>query len=106
MTGQVLLAAASAIVVLMGLTWLVSLAWKDASIVDPVWPFGFVVVAWVTRFVADGNDAQQWLLVAMVTLWGLRLSGYLAWRNAVRRRTTAIRRCGATGATTSGSSAC
>jgi steroid 5-alpha reductase family enzyme len=80
MTGQVLLAAASAIVVLMGVTWIVSLAWKDASIVDPVWPFGFVVVAWVTRLVADGNDARQWLLVALVTLWGLRLSAYLAWR--------------------------
>src|SRR6478735_7019838 len=80
MTGQVLLAAASAIVVLMGLTWLVSLAWKDASIVDPVWPFGFVVVAWVTRGVADGNAARQWLIVALVTVWGLRLSAYLAWR--------------------------
>ena len=39
-----------------GDTWLLSLAWHDASIVDPVWPLGFVVVAWVTRAVADGND--------------------------------------------------
>ena len=49
MTGSVLLAAAVAIVVLMVATWLLSLAWRDASIVDPVWPLGFVVVAWVTR---------------------------------------------------------
>ena len=80
MTGSVLLGASIAIVVLMILTWLLSLAWRDASIVDPVWPLGFVVVVWVTRAIADGNSARQWLLVVMVTLWGLRLSGYLAWR--------------------------
>ena len=80
MTGDVLLGAAVAIVVLMLITWLVSLAWRDASIVDPVWPLGFVLVVWVTRAIADGNGARQWLLVALVTVWGLRLSGYLAWR--------------------------
>jgi steroid 5-alpha reductase family enzyme len=80
MTGMVLGAAALAIAALMLVTWLLSLRWRDASIVDPVWPFGFVVVAWVVRVVADGNDARQWLLVAMTTIWGLRLSGYLAWR--------------------------
>lgn len=80
MTGSVLLGAAVAIVALMIATWLLSLARRDASIVDPVWPLGFVVVVWVTRAIADGNSARQWLLVAMVTVWGLRLSGYLAWR--------------------------
>ncbi len=80
MTGDVLLAGGVAILVLMVATWLVSLAWHDASIVDPIWPLGFVMVAWVTRAVATGNDARQWLLVALVSVWGLRLSGYLAWR--------------------------
>ncbi len=80
MTADVLLAGALAILVLMVATWLVSLAWRDASIVDPIWPLGFVVVAWVTRYGATGNDARGWLLVALVSVWGLRLSGYLAWR--------------------------
>ena len=80
MTGEVLLASAGAIAVVMIATWIVSLVLRDASIVDPVWPFGFVVVAWVTRAVADGLPARQWLIVAMVTIWGLRLSIYLAWR--------------------------
>ena len=31
--------------------------------------------------VDDGLDARQWLLVVMTTVWGLRLAGYLAWRN-------------------------
>jgi steroid 5-alpha reductase family enzyme len=80
MTASVLLAVAAAIVVLMLGTWLLSLVWRDASIVDPVWPLGFVVVAWVTLTVADGNPTRQWVLVGMTTIWGLRLSGYLAWR--------------------------
>jgi steroid 5-alpha reductase family enzyme len=80
MAGEVLLAAGAAIIVLMGLTWMLSLAWHDVSIVDPVWPLGFVVVAWVTRGIADGDPARQWLIVALVTLWGLRLSVHLAWR--------------------------
>ena len=75
-----LLAAAGAIAGLMLVTWLVSLALRDASIVDPVWPLGFVVVAWVVLAIADGNRARGWLLVALVTIWGLRLSAHLAWR--------------------------
>lgn len=77
---SVLLTAVGTIVVLMLVTWVISVVIKDASIVDPVWPLGFVLVAWAVRLTADGNDARQWLLVAMVTIWGLRLSGYLTWR--------------------------
>ena len=74
--------AAIAIVVLMIATWLVSLALKNASIVDIVWGLGFVLVAWVVRLrVDDGLAARQNLLVGMTTLWGLRLGGYLWWRN-------------------------
>jgi steroid 5-alpha reductase family enzyme len=71
----------AAICVLMITTWLVSLKLKDASIVDIIWGFGFVVVAWVARFVAHGNPDRQNVLVACATLWGLRLAGYLFWRN-------------------------
>jgi len=35
----------------------------------------------VGRIVGDGNDARQWLITLLTTLWGLRLAGYLAWRN-------------------------
>jgi steroid 5-alpha reductase family enzyme len=75
-----MLAAAGSIAALMLVTWLASLALRDASIVDPVWPLGFVLVAWVTHAVADGDPARSWLLVAMPTIWGLRLSAHLAWR--------------------------
>ncbi len=80
--GDVMLWSAVAVLALMVSTWVVSLAMKNASIVDIVWGLGFVVVAWVSRIVGDGNDARQWLLTIMTTLWGLRLGGYLFWRNS------------------------
>lgn len=76
-----LLTAAIAIAALMLTTWIVSVVVRNASIVDIVWGLGFVIVAWSVRAVANGNTTRQWLLVAMATIWGLRLSGYLFWRN-------------------------
>src|SRR5262245_51009143 len=79
--GSVMGASAIAIAALMIVTWLLSLALRDASIVDVAWGLGFVLVAWVSFAAADGVDARRWLVVALTTLWGLRLSAYLAWRN-------------------------
>ncbi len=76
-----MLTALLTIATLMVLTWLVSLALKNASIVDIVWGFGFVAVAWAVRLTADGLAARQNLLVALTSVWGLRLTGYLYWRN-------------------------
>ncbi|MBM3658254.1 MAG: DUF1295 domain-containing protein [Actinobacteria bacterium] len=76
-----MLVAAATIAALMLVTWLVSLPLRNASIVDLIWGLGFVLVAWAVRLTVDGNSARQWLLVAMVTIWGLRLSIYLTWRN-------------------------
>ncbi len=78
---EVLGASAIAIAVAMALLWLVSLVVRDASIVDIFWGAGFVIVAWTSFTVADGVDARRWLLAALVSIWGLRLTGYLAWRN-------------------------
>jgi steroid 5-alpha reductase family enzyme len=76
-----MLVAAATIAVLMAVTWLVSLPLRNASIVDLIWGLGFVLVAWAVRLTVEGDSARQWVLVAMTTLWGLRLSGYLTWRN-------------------------
>ena len=78
---KVMLISALAILVLMLATWVLSLVLKNASIVDIVWGFGFVLVAWVARATADGDSSRQSLLVAMATLWGGRLASYLFWRN-------------------------
>lgn len=78
---EVSLASAGAIVVLMLAGWLLSLARRDASIVDILWGLGFVLVAWAAFAVGDGWDGRKWLITVMATAWGLRLTGYLFWRN-------------------------
>ena len=76
-----MLAAAGAVAVVMVATWILSLPLRNASIVDITWGLGFVVVAWTVRLQGDTNTGRQWLLVALVTIWGLRLAAYLFWRN-------------------------
>jgi steroid 5-alpha reductase family enzyme len=73
--------AAVAVAVLMVGIWLVSLVLRNASIVDITWGLGFVVVAWVSALRADAASGAASVLVAMVTVWGLRLGVYLFWRN-------------------------
>jgi len=80
--GKAMLVAAIAIVTLMLVTWIVSVIIKNASIVDIVWGLGFVVVAWTVRITVDqGDNSRQWLLVALTSVWGLRLAIYLFIRN-------------------------
>lgn len=78
---EVLMNSALFITGLMLGLWLLSLAVKNASIVDIAWGSGFVMVSWVSAIAANGQSARGNLLLALSTLWGLRLAGYLAWRN-------------------------
>lgn len=61
--------------------WLMSLPLRNASIVDPFWGFGFVVVAWYSSLRFLAFDWRSILLVALTTLWGLRLTVHLLRRN-------------------------
>jgi steroid 5-alpha reductase family enzyme len=66
----------------MTLLWIVSLRRRDASIVDPFWGLGFVILATSSVWQSSAAiDSRSWLLLAMVTVWGLRLSLHLLWRN-------------------------
>ena len=74
------------IVVLFFMTggWAISRVIGDVSFVDALWGLGFVIVAWVT-YQATGGTPQsphRIALVAMTSLWGLRLALhlYLRWR--------------------------
>jgi steroid 5-alpha reductase family enzyme len=73
--------AALTITVVMLVTWVISLVVKNASIVDVAWGIGFVAVAWMVAARVDGNVDRQFLIVAMTTLWGVRLAVYLFIRN-------------------------
>jgi steroid 5-alpha reductase family enzyme len=74
-------ASAGAILVSLFLLWLVSLKLRDSSIVDIFWGLGFVLIGWVTFALADGVLPRRLLIASLTTLWGGRLSAYLAWRN-------------------------
>jgi len=73
--------AALVIFVYMTLVWLLSLARKDASVVDIFWGLGFVVTAAFYFALTDGFIARKIILMVLVAIWGLRLSGYILWRN-------------------------
>jgi len=67
----------------MLLLWLLSLIIKNSSIVDIFWGFGFVVSAWIAFFLASGSRGNRaWLMVILVTIWGLRLTLHVLVRNA------------------------
>ena len=62
--------------------WIVSLILKNSSIVDIFWGAGFVLSNWVYfALTPDGFPARKWLIGTLVTIWGLRLSLYILWRN-------------------------
>jgi steroid 5-alpha reductase family enzyme len=67
---------------LMTAMWLLSLALSDASIVDIFWGTGFVILnAFYFVMTPDGLMVRKWVLSALVTIWGLRLSIYILYRN-------------------------
>ena len=65
----------------MAFAWGIATVRHDVSIVDIFWGTGFVLIAWTTQLTSGQTSPIAWLLVAMVTTWGLRLAGYLVWRN-------------------------
>lgn len=70
------------IIAAMVALWLLSLPLRNASFVDPFWGMGFVVLAWIAYAWQTDSAPRSLLLCGLVTLWGLRLSLYLLWRNA------------------------
>ena len=81
MISTIMLNAAIAAFGSMFLLWLLSIKLHNVSIVDSWWGPGFVLIAWVTFFTAGTDAPRQYLLLALVTLWGLRLGTYITWRN-------------------------
>jgi steroid 5-alpha reductase family enzyme len=79
--GNAMWVSAVVVVGLMLVTWVVSVPLKNAAIVDIVWGLGFVAITWVLTFSIDGDNARQWLVTVLISVWGLRLSAYLFRRN-------------------------
>jgi steroid 5-alpha reductase family enzyme len=78
---QVYLQALAVIMIFMTLLWIVSVIIKNVSIVDLFWGFGFVLTSSFYFLKSDGFFIRKIILMALVSIWGFRLSLYLAWRN-------------------------
>ncbi|MCC5947111.1 MAG: DUF1295 domain-containing protein [Nitriliruptoraceae bacterium] len=78
---QIWLVGLGAALALMTVTWVASVIQRDASLVDRVWGLAFVVVTWTYALAAPDPTPRTWLAVALVSVWGLRLSIYITWRN-------------------------
>lgn len=87
------------VAVLVTVLWAISVLVHDASIVDIAWGLLFVALVWLQYLRAwllqgpaclpescDGGSAPASALIVpiLVTVWGVRLSVYLAWRNLGR----------------------
>ena len=71
----------AAIVLLAVLTWIVSLARRDVSVVDSLWSVFITSAGIVYAVLLPWTSARPTLMLALALAWALRLSIYIAWRN-------------------------
>jgi steroid 5-alpha reductase family enzyme len=62
------------------LLWAYAVKIRDVSFIDSFWAFGMVVLAWTSWFQIDGDGRRAGVLLALTTLWGLRLALHLVTR--------------------------
>lgn len=73
-------AALLGVMISMHLFFFIGILIRNNAIVDTAWGLSFVIVAHVTFWMQDGHSQAQWLVLAMVTLWGLRLFSHILMR--------------------------
>jgi steroid 5-alpha reductase family enzyme len=78
---QIYLGAFLLIMLIMTTLWVVSVFLSNVSIVDMFWGLGFAITSVFYFISTGGSGARSLLIVVLVSIWGLRLSIYLAWRN-------------------------
>lgn len=72
----------SAVMLMMAFaTWLGSLAKRDVSIVDSVWPLFFVAALLVSGWSAPPNGPRALVAGTLVMVWAVRLCAFLTHRN-------------------------
>jgi steroid 5-alpha reductase family enzyme len=79
---SVYLQGLAAVVLAAVCTWIISVYRKNVAIVDSLWSLMFVLTAGVYAAAAAAPLSRRGLLVlVLVTIWALRLSIYITWRN-------------------------
>ena len=81
--GLTLITTAAALLVMMAVTFAVALKAGRHSVVDTAWGLGIALAAVVSLLASSGHGqpARRYLLLAASVIWGLRLAGYVTWRN-------------------------
>lgn len=69
------------IIALVTALWVLSVIIKDVSIVDIFWGLGFVIINAFYFIQSETHSTRQIIFLILVSLWGLRLTIYLAKRN-------------------------
>lgn len=72
-----------AVVLVMATSFLIGRSTGKYSIIDGIWGPGFVVIGWVSLLVTAGHGTPglRFMVVAMVSIWGLRLGVHILSRN-------------------------
>jgi steroid 5-alpha reductase family enzyme len=63
------------------LFWIVSLVINDVSIVDSLWSLMFLLAAAAYAYLAENIGPRAILVLVLTSLWAIRLSLYITWRN-------------------------
>jgi len=81
--GVIVLVTAAALLVMLAVTFLVALKLGRHAVVDTAWGIGIALAALVSLLASAGHGqpARRYLLLAASVVWGLRLAGYVTWRN-------------------------
>lgn len=69
--------SALALLVVHSVTFLIGRRIGRYNVVDVAWGVGFVAVAAVAAALGTGDPTRRWLLLALVAIWGLRLSWHI-----------------------------
>jgi steroid 5-alpha reductase family enzyme len=64
-----------------GLGWLLTLKPRNVTLVDSFWALFFLLACLVNAIFLPQLSPRAWLILTLVSLWSIRLSGYLHWRN-------------------------
>jgi steroid 5-alpha reductase family enzyme len=78
---EIYFSALIVILIPLVLLWMLSVVLRNVSIVDIFWGFGFILLAIFYFNTTAGFDLRKTIVLVLVSMWGLRLALYLAWRN-------------------------
>ncbi len=78
---QIYLQGLFLVMAMMTILWIISIFIKNVSIVDLFWGVGFVITDGWYLIATETFSYRNILFFVLVTVWGLRLSVYLALRN-------------------------